>query len=139
MLAAANFENANTTQDKSKTSDLNPIVISNALNLTLNCMVDVMERTLDVTAVNTTPSLTPPTTSIPPPSIVTSPIESPTAPLLSTLSQSLGPLPASLSTTEILDQSIRIISANDSPLSEDELLSALLFFTSASEDAIHAA
>ena len=40
---------------------------------------------------------------------------------------------------EILDQAIRIISAEDSGLSEDELLSASLFFNSASEDAVHAA
>jgi hypothetical protein len=128
---------------KGKTSDLNPVVISNALNSTLNRIADVMERTLDVTAVTTAPPATAPTTSVPLPFIVTSPIESQTAPLSSTHSQSLGPLSnplsASASTTEILEQSIRIISANDSPLSEDELLSASLFFTSASEDTIRVA
>ena len=39
---------------KSKTEDLNPVIISNALNSTLNRIVDVMERTLDATAVTTT-------------------------------------------------------------------------------------
>jgi len=122
----------------SKTSDLNPVIISNALNSTLNRIADVMERTLDVTAVATAPA-----TSVPPPSIVASSIESQTALLSSTISQSLDPLSnpssTSASTTEILDQAIRIVSADDSPLSEDELFSASLFFTSASEDAIRAA
>jgi len=44
-----------------------------------------------------------------------------------------------VSNAEILNQAIRIISADDSFLSEDELLSASLFFTSASEDAIRVA
>jgi len=114
---------------RSKTSDLNPVVISHSLNSTLIRMVDVMQRSLDVTA--------------PTPSVVTSRIESQTAPFSSTSSQSLGPLSnplsASASTAEILDQSIRIISTNGSPLSQDELLAASLFFTSASEDAIRAA
>ena len=91
-------------------------------------MVDVMQRSLDVTAL---------TVSAPTPSIVTSPTESQTALFSSISSQSLGPLSnplsASASTTEILDQSIRIILANDSLLSEDELLAASLFFTSALE------
>ena len=119
---------------RSKTSDLNPVVISHSLNSTLICMVDVMQRSLDVTA---------PTGSAPTPSIVTFPIKSQTAPFSSISSQSLGPLSnplsVSASTTEILDQLIRIILANDSLLSEDELLVASLFFTSASEDAICAA
>lgn len=117
-----------------KTSDLNPVVISHSLNSTLIHMVDVMQRSLNVTAL---------TVSAPTSSIVTSPIKSQTTPFSSTSSHTLGPLSnplsAFVSTTDILDQSIRIISANDSPLSEDELLAASLFFTSALEDAIHAA
>ena len=50
---------------RSKTSDLNPVVISHSLNSTLIHMVDVMQRSLDVTA---------PTSSI-----VTFPIKSQTA------------------------------------------------------------
>jgi hypothetical protein len=102
-----------------------------------------MEQTLDVTTVNMAPSATAPATSVPPPSVVASPIISQTARLSSTISQSLDPLSnsssSSTSTTEILDQAIRIISADDSPFSEDELLLASLFFTTTSEDAIHAA
>ncbi|KAF8805532.1 hypothetical protein BYT27DRAFT_7224832 [Phlegmacium glaucopus] len=110
-----------------KTDDLNPVIILNALNSTLNRMVDVMERTLDATTVTTAaPSTMTSTTSIAPPSIVNSSIES---------SQ---PLSASMSPAEILDQAIRIISGVDSRLTEDQLLSASLFFTSASEDAVHA-
>ena len=115
---------------KSKTDDLNPVIISNALNSTLNRIIDVMEQMLNATAVPTAAPL---------PSIITSPIESQTA-SLSSNSQSLpNPLSAPASTTEILDQAIRIISGDDSSLSEDELLSASLFFTSALEDAVHAA
>ena len=87
-------------------------------------MVDVMQRSFNVTA---------PTVSASTPSIVTFPIKSQTTPFSSTSSQTLGPLSnplsASVSTTEILDQSIRIISANESSLSEDELLAALLSAT----------
>jgi hypothetical protein len=107
----------------SKTNDLNPVIISNALNSTLNRMADVMERSLDVTAATIThaaPVATASTTipSVAPPSIVTH--------------------PASPTQTEILDQVIRTIS-NDTSLSDDELLAASLFFTSASEDAVRAA
>ena len=119
---------------KSKTDDLNSVIVSNALNSTLNCISDVMERTLDVT---TGATATPPIT---PPSIVMSPIEFQTS---STPSQPWG-LPSNLSSaspssTPILNQLIRLILADDSGLSEDELLSASLFFTSGSEDAVHAA
>ena len=90
-------------------------------------MVDVMERTLDATTVATAaPSTMAPTTSMPPPSMLTSSIES-------------SPLPASASPTEILDQAVRTISGVDSQLTEDQLLSASLFFTSASDDAVRVA
>ena len=117
---------------KSKTDDLNPVIIFNAPNSTLNCIADVMERTLDATTTATPP--------IAPPSIVMSPIEFQTS---STPSQPPGlpsdPSSASLSSTPILNQVVWLISADDSGLSEDELLSASLFFTSGSEDAVCAA
>ena len=106
----------------SKTNDLNPVVITTALNSTLNHMVDVMERMLDATAA-APPT---PTISTASPPIVNSSIDS-------------QPSSTSISPVEILDQVIRIISGTDSNLTEDQLLSASLFFTSASEDAIHAA
>ena len=102
--------------------------MANALNSTLNCMVDVMERTLDASAITTAPpSITAPTTSTTSSSIINSSIKP---------SQSLS---ASVSPAEALDQAIRIISGADSQLTDDQLLSASLFFTSASEDAVHAA
>ena len=118
---------------KSKTIDLNPVIISNALNSTLNRMVDVMERTLDANPIATTTSAAP--TSVAPPSIITFPIKF-QLPISSTPS---NPSSASASITEILDQAIRIVSADDSGLLEDQLLAASLFFTSASEDAVCAA
>lgn len=140
---------------KSKNDDLNPVIISNALNSTLNRIADVMERSLDVTAAanaaatanaaaaaNATP-VTAPTISVAPPSTITSPIEFQTTQLSSTPSQPLGPpsnsSSASVSPADILDQAIRIVSAGDSGLSEDEIFSASLFFTTASDDAIRAA
>ena len=121
---------------RTKTNDLNPIVITTALNSTLNRMVDVMERTLDATSVSTAaPSaiMKAPTTSTSPPapSIFNSSIE-PLAP---------QPLSASVSPAEILDQAIRIISGGNGMgrLTEDQLLSASLFFSSASDDAVRTA
>ena len=107
-------------------------------------MADVMERSLDVTAAtitHTAPLATAPTTSsAAPPSIVTSPVELQTTQLSSIPPQPLANSSlASASPMEILDQVIRIISADDSFLSDDELLSASLFFTSGSEDAVRAA
>lgn len=108
---------------KSKTDDLNLVIISNALNSTLNCIVDVMERTFDASTVTTAaPSVMDPMTSIAPSSI--------------NFSQLLS---ASASSTEILDQAIRIISGINSQLTEDQLLLASLFFTSTSKDAVWAA
>ena len=121
--------NSKRSSTRNKTNDLNPVIISNALNSTLNRMADVIERSLDVTAAaqaTTAPLATTPTTipsqAVAPPSIVqiTSPTTSPNM-------------------TEILDQVIRTISASDSYLSDDELLAASLFFTSATNDAMRAA
>jgi hypothetical protein len=112
---------------RSKTNALNPVVITTALNSTLNRMVDVMERTLDATTVTTAAPSEAPTMSMPPPSIPNSSIES---------SQ---PLSASTSSAEVLDQAVRIISGVDSQLTEDQLLSASLFFSSASDDAVRVA
>jgi hypothetical protein len=111
---------------KNKTDDINPVVMANALNSTINRMVDMMPRTLDAPA----------STTFPPPSIVTSPLDFINHPLSSAPSQ---PLSTSASSTEILDQAVKIISANDGSLTEDELFAASLFFTSASEDAIRTA
>ncbi|KAF8221168.1 hypothetical protein L208DRAFT_1329698, partial [Tricholoma matsutake] len=113
---------------RSKTNDLNPVIISSALNSTLNCMADVMERCLDVTAATITH--TAPTT---PSALQTTQLSSIPSQPLGSLS---NPSSASASPTEILDQVIRIISADASFLSDDELLAASLFFTSASEDAV---
>ena len=98
-----------------------------------------MERTFDTATVSTTPmnALAPPSTT------VTAPIEFQTTQISPTPSQPLA-APSNLSSaspllTEILDQAIRIISVDDSSFSEDEILSASLFFTSASDDAVCAA
>ena len=127
---------------RSKTNDLNPVIISSALNSTLNRMADVMERSLDVTAATITQTA-PTAPSVASPSLVTSPVELQTTQLSSIPSQPRGalsnPSSASPSQMEILDQVIRIISAEDSLLSDDQLLAASLFFTSGSEDAVHAA
>ena len=114
---------------KSKTDNLNPVIISNALNSTLNRLADVMEKSLDTTTTTAPSSIAPP--------IVIAPTHS------STHSQ---PLPTSnpssasalLSSDEVLDQAIRVTMV-DEDLTEDELLAASMFFTSASEDAIRAA
>ena len=121
-LASSTQPRSSKQSSMSKTDDLNPVIITTALNSTLNCMVDVMERTLDATAAPSAP-----TPSTAPPPIINPSIES---------SQ---PLSASMSSAEILDQAIRIISGIDSLLTEDQLLSASLFFTSGSDDAIRAA
>ena len=105
---------------RSKTDDLNPVIISNALNLTLNHMVNVMERTLDVSTVI---AAAPPfTTSVAPPSIITSSVEFLSTQLSSAPSQ---PSLASASSLEILDQVIRIISADDGGLTEMNYLQLL--------------
>ena len=85
-------------------------------------MVDVIERTLDTTAI--TAALT---TSIPSSPIITPSIKS------SQPSLALAP------PVKILDQAIKIISGVNSHLTEDQLLSASLFLTSTSDDAIRAA
>ena len=108
---------------RSRANELNPVIISSALNSTLNRMADVMERSIDVTvAINSAPLATAPTTipSVAPPSVNTSSSSTP------------------LSQTEVLDQVIRTISAN-ACLTDDELLVASLFFNSASEDAVRVA
>jgi len=56
---------------KSKSDNLNPVVLSSALNLTLNHLADVMEKSLDTTATITTNSSA--TSSVVSPSVVTIP------------------------------------------------------------------
>ena len=51
----------NSKWSSSKTNDLNPVIISSALNSTLNRMANVMERSLDVTAATITHSAPPAT------------------------------------------------------------------------------
>ena len=97
-----------------------------------------MERTFNTATVSTTPMI-----ALAPPSTVTAPIEFQTTQISPTPSQPLA-TPSNLSSaspslTEILDQAIRIISADNSGFSEDEILLASLFFTSVSDDAVHAA
>ena len=58
---------------KSKVSDVNPVIMSTTLNLTINRMVDVMEKMLSSTAITTAPAATN-TTDIS--STVTSPSQS---------------------------------------------------------------
>ena len=106
----------------SKTNYLNPVIITTALDSTLNHMVDVMGRTLNATAAPSAPI-----TSLASPPIVNSSIES-----FQTLSAS------TLSPAEIFNQAVRIISSVNSQLTEDQLLSASLFFTSALDDAVYA-
>jgi hypothetical protein len=105
---------------KSKTSDVNPVIISNALNSTLNRLADVMEKTLDAPpAGSSSPSVESQTTQ---PSSMPSHLNPPSA-----------------CPEDILNQAIRATTSSDSNLSEDELLAASLFFTTASDDAIRAA
>jgi hypothetical protein len=106
---------------KSRTANIDPVIISNNLNSTLNHMVNVMEKSLDAT------SVTGPATAFAP--------TSQTAPLLSVPSQFLGP---GLSSEEILQQAIGL-TMMDGFLTEDKLLSASLFFTSSSKDIVRAA
>ena len=106
---------SSTRSVKSKTSDLNPVILSNALNSTLNRLADVMEKSLDANKVEATK---PPTTNATTSSVVNPPVES----------QATHPLPlASASSQDILNQAVEAFAANKT-LSEDELLAASLFF-----------
>jgi hypothetical protein len=111
---------------KSKTSELNPVIMSNALNSTLNRLADVMEKSLDASATALAPA------APPIPNTTPASIESQTAQLSS---QSNPPL---ASPEEILNRAIQVVTYDDS-LSEDDLFVASLFFNSASEDAVRAA
>ena len=132
--APPSTKRSTTSRSKSKTDDLNPVIITNALNSTLNRLADVMQKTLDASQATATkstiasaaaPSMT---NAIPP--IVTPPIESqPTQPSSD---------PSSVSPQGILNQAIEVATSDDT-LSEDELFAASLFFTSATEEAVPAA
>jgi hypothetical protein len=109
---------------KNKTDGLNPVIISNALNSTLNRLADVMEKSLDATTTSVESQTTqPPLTTPQPPQ---------------TLGPSSTPLSASASSSrsEIVDQVFRIITADNDFLSEDQLLAASMLFTSDSEDVV---
>ena len=123
-----------TSRSKSKTDDLNPVIITNALNSTLNRLADVMQKTLDASQATATKSTiasaaTPSMTNAIPP-IVTPPIESQTTQPSSD--------PSSVSSQGILNQEIEVATSDDTLL-EDELFAASLFFTSATEEAVRAA
>jgi len=127
---------------RSKTDNLNPVIISNALNSTLNRLADMMEKSLDVTvatASNTTTTATasaPTSASSVTPSYIVTPSTDSTQ--LSSMPSNQSLNLSNLSLSEILDRAIRITTADDG-LMEDELLAASIFFISASEDAVHAA
>lgn len=123
------------SSSKRKTNDpsLNPVIISNAINSTLNRMVDVMQRTLDASSMVTNSAPSSSITSFPPPSIMTSPIDFPAAGVPSAPSQPPSTSP------DVLDQVIEMISVEDGGLTEDELIAASLLFTSATEDAVRTA
>jgi len=112
---------------KGKTADLDPVIISNNLNSTLNRMVDVMEKSLNASQAGLAASS------------VVAPSAFQTTQPSSIPSQSLGPVaPAILSSEEILQQAVTLTMA-DGFLMEDELFAASLFFTSSSEDVVRAA
>ena len=106
---------------KSKTADLDPVIISNNLNSTLNRMADIMEKSLDAN-----PATDPATTSSIAPVLQT--IQSPSISLGSDLSSS----------DKVLQQAINF-TTTDGFLTEDELFAALVFFTSSSENVVHTA
>ncbi len=116
---------------KSKTGDLNPVIISNSLNSTLNRLADVMEKSLD-TAVTTATTSSATSAPIAPSSTTSSFVAS-----SSVVSSSVASLSFPVE-SQILDQAIRI-TADPNFLTEDELLAASIFFTSASDDAVRAA
>ena len=107
---------------------MNPVIMLTTLNSTINCMVDVMEKMLSSTAITTAPAALPTTNATDISSTVTSP------------SQSAQPLPNPLlaSPQEILNQAMKI-TTSDGTLTKDQLLAASLFFTSATESAVHTA
>ena len=122
---------------RGRTSDVNPVIISTALNSTLNRLVDVMVKSLDATA----PTIAPPTTNATPPTsespILASSslaIESQTTPSQPSSNQQS----ARESPQEILNKAMKV-ATSDITLSEDELLAASLFFTSATEEAVRVA
>lgn len=108
---------------KSKTADLDPVIISNNLNSTLNRMADIMEKSLDAN-----PTTDPATTSSVAPVLQTVPSQSPSISLDSDLSSSDKVLQQALSFT-----------TTDGFLTEDELYAASLFFTSPSDKVVRAA
>jgi hypothetical protein len=130
---------------RSKTGDLNPVIILNALNSTLNRLADMMEKSLDATAAATSHTTT--TASAPTSPSFTTPSSISVVPSINATQSSSMPSeydqcsnpPNPSSSSEILDQAIRITTVDDSSLTENEMLAASLFFTSASDDAICAA
>lgn len=112
---------------KNNTDALNPVIISNALNSTLIRLADVMEKSLDAT----TTSVESQTTTHPP--LTSQPSSTPSG-----TSSTPSSASASTSSEEVLDQALRIITADADKglLSEDELLAASMLFTSTSGDVV---
>jgi len=106
---------------KSKTADLDPVIISNNLNSTLNRMADIMEKSLDAN-----PATDPATTSS-------------VAPVLQTVQSSSISLGSDLSSSDKVIQQAISFTTTDGFLTEDELFAASVFFTSSSEHVVRAA
>jgi hypothetical protein len=108
---------------------LNPVIISSQLNSTLTRLanINVMEKSLDVTAT----SIEPTTATHPPPL--------PTSHTSLVPSQLPGPSLASSSDSEVLDKAIGIVTANKDFLSEDDVLTTSLFFSNTSNEVVRIA
>jgi hypothetical protein len=112
---------------KNKTETMNPVIISSQLNSTITRLVDVMEKSLDVTA-----------TSVEAPT--THPAPFPSSSYASSIPTQLpSTLSSSSSDSEILDKALGIVTADKDFLSEDDLLAASLLFSNTSNEVVRIA
>jgi hypothetical protein len=114
---------------KNKTDTMNPVIISSQLNSTITRLVDVMEKSLDVTATSVEIPTTHPSSSHT--SSIPTQLPAPSSTLSSTSS----------SDSEVLDKALAIVTADrdrDS-LSEDDLLAASLLFSNTSIEVVRIA
>ena len=111
---------------KNKTDTLNPVIISSQLNSTLTRLADVMEKSLDVTAT----SIEAPTTHVASSNASSIPLQLPGLPSTPSLSSTLS------SNSEVLNKALGIVMADKDFLSEDDLLAALLLFSSTSNEVV---